>query len=151
MGAVVWLLTACGASERVAPERPPGNAVEHWQRKLGGRVQDCGNARQGVQDETCAVQRVFECLHGALEVCRPAHGVWYSLTGEGDAVRTDYFVADKSGACVYVVIEDRSTDPLAKPPVVERECRSASWTPQPAQPSCQVLSPVDCGRAAHGP
>lgn len=140
----------CGGQERVAPERPPASAVSHWEKKLGPSAQDCGQARQGAQGDACAAQRVFECLHSALSVCRPARGVWFTLTGEGDAVRSDFFVADKAGVCTFVVVQDRSADPLAKPPIAEQECRSASWQPQPDNPSCQILSPVDCGRGAHG-
>ncbi len=150
---VVWsgLLAACGAQERVAPETAPKAAVQHWKKKLGRTAQDCGNARQGTVSATCAPQRLFECMHAALGVCRPAHAVWFTLTGEGDAIRTDYFVVDKSGTCTFVVVTDRSADPLAKPPVTEQECRSASWKPEPDNPSCQILSPVDCGRGVHGP
>ncbi len=144
---VLIAVPGCGEDARVPPEVPPSQAATYWEKKTGRGVQDCGRAQRPHGDTSCALQKVHECLHAALTECRPARGLHLSLTGEGDGIRTDYFVVPKDGACVFTVVEDRSADLLAKPPITERECRSASWAPSPEGGACQQLAPIDCGRA----
>lgn len=145
-----WLLfiPACGQDSRLPAEVPPSDAVQYWARQAGRGLQDCGQSRAPRGDTSCTLQKVHECLHAALTACRPAQGVSFTLTGEGDTIRTDAFVIPRAGTCVITLVEDRSADPLAKPPILERECRSASWAPSPGESTCQELAPIDCGRAA---
>ena len=139
---VAWLL-GCGGPPPRTPSKAASSAVERWQKRLG-TVTECGEAVRPRGDESCSLQPVHECLHDALQACRPAHGTHLYSTAEGDPVRVDYFVAPENGACVFVVVEDKSADPVGNKGVIEQACRTTSWRPQPDAPGCQALAPVDC-------
>lgn len=142
-GLAVVGFVACGGPPPKTPEKAASSAVARWQKRLG-TVTECGQAVRPRGDESCSLQPIHECLHDALEACRPAHGTHLYSTSEGDPVRVDYFVAPEKGACLFVVVEDKSADPVGNKGVVEQECRTTSWRPQPDAPGCQALAPVDC-------
>ncbi len=146
MSLVCWALAAaaCAGSPPPTPARPQSSVAREWQHRLGGGVRDCGESVQDLDDRSCSLQRVHECLHAALGACAPARGVHLYSSPEGDSIRVDYFVAKERGACILVVVEDQGGDPVGNKGIVTRSCRTASWRPQRDAPGCQVLDPVDC-------
>jgi len=143
-GVLAMVAASCAASP---PPRTlsPSDSVERLRREAGPTLQDCGEASEGRDEEKCKIQPVLACVHAALKNCRAAQGTHQFLAGEGDPVRIDYFVVEHpGGACDFVVVEDRSADPLASRRPSEMTCSGVSWKPHPAIPSCEVLEPKGC-------
>lgn len=141
------LLAACAGSGAPIPARNQSQVAREIELRLGDGTRDCGESVRSLDDRSCSLQRVHECLHSALESCAPARGVHLFSSPEGDPIRQDLFVVKERGSCSLVVVEDRGADPVAKTGVTARACRTATWRPQADAPGCQTLEPLDC--AAH--
>jgi hypothetical protein len=153
----LWVIVACGGGSRSGdpprepgrrsphdPRLPPSATAERVKKSLGRAPQSCGEAVQGIDDRSCRMLSVFECLLSAYEVCRPAYGTHMYATAEGDPIRIDYYVRPANGPCAFMVVEDRSADPVGSKGVQELSCTKIEWKSDPANPSCQALSPLDC-------
>ncbi len=126
------------------PRMPPSAVAARVQKSLGDAPQNCGEAVQGRDDRSCRVQPVFECLLQAYEVCRPAYGTHMYSTAEGDPIRVDYYVRPSGGPCSFLVVDDKTADPVGRKEVQEIECKKIEWKPDPALDNCQVLQPLEC-------
>lgn len=145
LAAVLGSAAAACASSPPPRTLSPSSSVERLRRESGPTLQDCGEAQEGRDEEKCKIQPVLACVHAALKSCRAAQGTHQFLAGEGDPVRIDYFVVERpGGACDFVVVEDRTADPLAPRAPSEMSCSGASWKPHPSIPSCEVLEPMGC-------
>jgi len=151
--AALGKVSAC-ASGRSPPNVPPSSAVTELRRSAGPTVQDCGEAVETREEGKCRVQPIFECVKRAHDTCRAAQGTHLFSTDEGDDVRIDYFVRERpGGACDFIVIEDRSQDPLApKTPqtqtaVYVQLCARVGWKPHATIPACDVFAPTACAEA----
>ncbi len=151
------LLSACGGgSSNIDPPRdpmrpsaraprlPPSATADRVKKSLGPAPQHCGEAVQGLGDRTCRMQPVFECLLRAYEVCRPSYGTHMYSTAEGDPVRVDYYVRPTAGPCMFVIVDDKTADPVGRKAVQELECQKVEWKPDAANPDCQTLQPLGC-------
>jgi len=135
---------ACGSSVP-PPIVGASPRAQELAKTAGPTVQDCGEATESREASSCKVQPVGECMLRALKNCRAARGAHVYSTGEGDAVRVDWFVVERSGgSCEFVTIEDRTRDLLGPKAVEEKVCKSASWTRHPRIPDCEVLMPLGC-------
>jgi hypothetical protein len=149
-----WVLLAAGVCVACGSGPPPPSAtpsprVTELRRTAGTTIQDCGEGVEARDDHKCRIQPVLECVEAALRSCRPAQGTHLYSTGEGDPVRVDYFVVQKAGGgCEFVVVEDRSRDPLGPGKPTELVCGDAGWQPHPRIRGCDVLAPSAC--AARG-
>lgn len=126
------------------PRLPPSATAQRVLKSLGPAPQSCGEAVQGLDDRSCRMQPVFECLLSAFEVCRPAYGTHMYSTAEGDPIRVDYYVKPGDGRCAFVVVDDKTADPVGRKEVQELECRKIEWKPDPAIDDCQTLQPLEC-------
>jgi hypothetical protein len=132
------------------PRLPPSATTQRVIANLGAAPQSCGEAVQGLGDRSCRMQPVFECLLRAYEVCRPAYGTHMYATAEGDPIRVDYAVKP-GGACAFIVIDDRTADPVGRKEVQELECKKIEWKPDPANTACQTLLPLECRMLSAAP
>ena len=140
----VGLVAACGSSAP-PPNVGPSPNVQRVRSSAGKTVQDCGEAIESRDETQCKVQPVGECVLAALKGCRAAHGTHIYSTGEGDAVRSDWFVVERpGGACDFVSVEDRTRDLLGAKGVTEKTCASAGWTRHPRIERCEMLVPSGC-------
>jgi hypothetical protein len=144
LGLGLVLASACGSTSPRASVGP-GTAAQRLSRTAGPTVQDCGEASESIGETGCRIQPVGECVMTAFKSCRGAHGVHMYFAGEGDPVRVDWFVVEKArGSCEFVIVEDRSNDPLGPKAPEERHCESVSWGAHPGIAGCQVLKPAGC-------
>jgi hypothetical protein len=147
---LVWAIGALGiasacASRPPPPNVPPSSAVTELHRTAGPTVQDCGEAVETRDEDKCRVQPIFDCVKRAHDACRAAQGTHLFSTDEGDAVRVDYFVRERpGGACDFIVIEDRSRDPLAPKTPQLQICAQVGWKPHATIPACDVFAPTAC-------
>jgi hypothetical protein len=125
------------------PRLPPSATTQRMLASLGHAPQNCGESVQGLGDRSCRMQPVFECLLQAFEVCRPAYGTHMYATAEGDPIRVDYAVK-AGGPCAFVVVDDKTADPVGRKEVQELECKKVEWKPDPANTACQTLLPLGC-------
>jgi hypothetical protein len=126
------------------PRMPPSAVAQRVLKSLGDAPQNCGEAVQGLDDRSCRMQPVHECLLRAFEVCRPAYGTHMYATAEGDPIRVDYYVRPSSGPCAFLVVDDKTADPVGRKEVQELECKKIEWKPDVANPDCQTLQPLEC-------
>jgi hypothetical protein len=148
LGSVV---TSACASDPPRARVGPGTAAQRLSRSAGPTVQDCGEASESIGETGCRIQPVGECVMTAFKSCRGAHGVHMYFAGEGDPVRVDWFVVEKGGrggGCEFVMIEDRSNDPLGPQAPEERHCESVTWGKHPGIAGCDVLQPTGCKTTA---
>jgi hypothetical protein len=126
------------------PRLPPSQTAQRVLKSLGAAPQNCGEAVQGLDDRSCRMQPVFECLLQAFEVCRPAYGTHMYSTAEGDPIRVDYYVKPSAGPCRFVVVDDKTADPVGRKEVQELECSKIEWKPDVVNTACQTLQPLGC-------
>ena len=148
LGLGLVLASACGSTPPRASVGP-GVAAQRLSRSAGPTVQDCGEASESIGETGCRIQPVGECVMAAFKACRGARGVHMYFAGEGDPVRVDWFVVEKSGGgCEFAMVEDRSNDPLGPKAPEERHCDSVTWGKHPGIEGCQVLKPTGCRETA---
>lgn len=156
VGALALTALACGSNPHVShganqrqaataknPKLPPSAPAKKLMQEHPN-ARDCGEVVQPLDDDRCDVKRVFDCTMAAFKTCAPAHGVHNYAGPEGDAVRVDYFVLPKGGACEWVIVEDHSQDPLGKKGIVQKACQSAEWVMHHTMPGCEVIEPSEC-------
>jgi hypothetical protein len=144
LGVAAGVAAGCGSSVP-PPIVGASPRAQELGKTAGPTVQDCGEATESREEMSCKVQPVGECVLRALKNCRAAHGVHVYSTGEGDAVRLDWFVVERAGgSCDFVTIEDRTRDLLGAKAVQEKVCKSATWTRHPRIDGCEVLLPAGC-------
>jgi len=81
----------------------------------------------------------------AYKACRPAHASYLYFASEGDEMRVDWIVMVRpGGACDFVVVEDRSADPLGPRKPIDRVCAAVDWKSHPQIEGCELLEPKNC-------
>lgn len=119
--------------------------VQDLWRNAGLGIQDCGEVIENTDETRCQTRAVGECVEQAFKACRPAHANYVFYAGEGDSVRIDWIVMVRAGgACDFVVVEDRSADPLAPRTPTPQVCDPPGWKDHPAIKGCEVLDPKNC-------
>jgi hypothetical protein len=157
------LASGCGGSSRGTdpprdpmrpsarePRLPPSRTAQRVLASLGHAPQSCGEHVQPLGDRSCRMQPVLECLLQAYEVCRPAYGTHMYATAEGDPIRVD-FAVKSGGGCAFIVVEDKTADPVGRKEVQEFECKKVEWKPDPANTACQTLLPLQCRMLSAAP
>ena len=138
------LAIACGSSRR-PPQAPPSPLVDRLRREAGRGIQDCGEAVEKWEEQKCHTRPVGECVLSAYKACRPAHGSYVFFASEGDDMRVDWLVMVKpGGACDFVIVDDRTADPLGPRTPSDKVCSTVDWKAHPQIEGCEILDPKSC-------